>query len=70
MAQGFGDVVPAAVAQPTDNAVAQGRQCLRGSSGMGLAPVFAPSFIADVVDLVFDGPMPPQRASRCTGTRL
>ena len=69
MAQGFGDVVPAAIAQPADNAVAQGRQCLRGTSGMGLAAVFAQRFVADVVDLIFDGPLPSPEGLQVYGLR-
>ena len=67
MAQAFGDVVPTAIAQQADNAVAQSRQCLRGTPGVGLAAVFAQGFIADVVDLVFDGPMPPPEGFQVYG---
>lgn len=59
MAQGAGDLGVAASAEQREQAVAERGERLGRGAAIGLAGVFAPGDIADVVQPVLNRPVPP-----------
>lgn len=57
VAQGVGDVGPAAGAEQTDERVVEGRQCLGEVAAALLADVLPKRHVADPVDAVLDRPV-------------